>query len=301
MKKLWLNKEILVDSKPIEISNWQDKGITKIYDILNQDLSLKSRESLNQEYNVNLDIMSYNQLTTAIPKHWLRTLKREENLNFVRQNNLCIKLADKSIPINKITSKDYYWDLINRTKLCPTAVNKWEELFYYVKFDWKQLFSLPYQVTLETSLQSMQYQILNRYYPCQSILYIWHKSEDGNCKFCPKYDTLEHYFFECEILKSFWNNFTQWWYGKTECNFELGHLDVLFGEINELKEPIIDAFNYCLLFAKKYISMCKLNEQQCIFQNFISYLLKKLIVLDYHAELKGKSSDFNKKFGMLMK
>jgi len=72
---------------------------------------------------------------------------------------------------------------------------KWKELYYFVDFDWKNIFALPYEITSETSLQSMQYQIIIRYFPCKSFVGLWNNDIDTKCTLCNDEETLEHYFF----------------------------------------------------------------------------------------------------------
>ena len=46
-----------------------------------------------------------------------------------------------------------------------------KELYYYVNFDWIHIFSLHCVTTSENLLQSIQYQILNRFFPSKEILH----------------------------------------------------------------------------------------------------------------------------------
>ena len=89
--------------------------------------------------------------------------------------------------------------LIQRKLVTPTAVTKWEEHYFYVNFDWKHIFRVPYSSVRETSFQSMQYQILNRHFPWKEILSIWYSNDDKMCDYCEfSIDCLEHYFYYSE-------------------------------------------------------------------------------------------------------
>ena len=49
-------------------------------------------------------------------------------------------------------------------------------------------------VAVETNLQSLQYQIVNRYIPCYANLKLWGKENNDKCPLCNEVGTLEHVF-----------------------------------------------------------------------------------------------------------
>ena len=64
---------------------------------------------------------------------------------------------------------------------------KWEKMYCYALFNWKNIFEVLYSVVIETSHQSFQHQFLNRYFPAEIFYICWY-----NCLECNKTDTLEH-------------------------------------------------------------------------------------------------------------
>ena len=130
--------------------------------------------------------MELNQIVSAIPKKWKDILKSQPlNVNqFTSLEELSIKIGNKYKKISKTVCREFYWQFINTVFHRPTALEKWEELYYYVQFNWKHIFSLPYLTASETSLQSMQFQIINRYFPCKSIVNNWYSDEDEKCPIC---------------------------------------------------------------------------------------------------------------------
>ncbi len=175
----------------------------------------------------------------------------------------------------------------NRTYEIPSAVLKWEELYYYVNFDWKIVFTLPYETTSETSLQSMQYQILNRYFPCKSCLNTWNPELDKMCALCGVEETLEHYFYHCEFVREFWNHLFIWWNGVSQCNLNLGAIDIIFGIMNEENDNMLSVLNYCIILAKKYIIDCRTKSLDCSFKNFRLKLRSRLLIEEYIANINS--------------
>ena len=187
---------------------------------------------------------------------------------------------------------DFYWHLVNKTYTTPTAIIKWEELYYYINFDWKNIFILPYQTTSETSLQSLQYKIINRYFPCKSFTGIWNEEHNDMCTTCNTTEDLEHYFFNCKSVETFWSHFVKWWYALTRCNFNLKALDIVLGVMNEFNDTMLKALNYCILFAKGYIVKCKENIVNCSFDIFRCKLKERLLIEEYIASINSTSNVF---------
>ena len=55
---------------------WFEKGIIMIHDILKEDGEFKTKQSLEDEFGVKIDILKYNGLKTAIPIEWRRCIKK---------------------------------------------------------------------------------------------------------------------------------------------------------------------------------------------------------------------------------
>ena len=296
-EKLCHNKHILLDNKPFTNSKLSTNDINIIHDILKPDLSIKQPNELST-----LTIMEYNQIISAIPKEWKTkiNLSKNSNAEFKVIHDLEIKIGLTHKHLLRIRCKDFYWHLINKIHETPTAVLKWEELYYYVDFNWNNIFTLPYVTTSETVLQSMQYQIINRYFPCKSCLSTWHTDLDKLCTLCHVEETLEHYFFHCTFVKPFWNHFFVWWNRISHCNLNLGAIDVIFGLMNEENQNSISVLNYCIVLAKKYIIDCRTKDVNCSFDMFCTKLKNRLVIEEYIATINCKRTEFMHKWNFVM-
>ena len=83
-------------------------------------------------------------------------------------DKIFIKLGNMFKEFFSISCKEFYNEFVVCKYERPTAMYTWEELYYYANFDWKMLFKIPYKVARETNLQSLQYQIFNRYIAAQN-------------------------------------------------------------------------------------------------------------------------------------
>ena len=145
-----------------------------------------------------------------------------------------------------------------------TAIAKWEEIFEWEKH-WEEIFTNPYKVARETDIQSLQFQILHRYYPCNLTLGTWYKDHKTTCDFCDATDDLEHYFCLCHYTQIFWNQFNRWWSNTTSVHFKISVFEVIFGIANPFGDKLIDSLNYCILLAKMFISHQKKGGLDCFF------------------------------------
>ena len=300
-EKLWLNKDILVDNKPLMFPAWSENGINCLFDILENNGIFKTKDQIQNSYGIQVDTMQYNSLKSAISKTWLQKIKcqNQQDFKFEARVDGDIKIDKKFKNISKVSCKEFYWQIIYGNLIRPTAFYKWEELYYYVTFNWKHILKLPYMTASETSLQSLQYQIINRFFPCNSIIHVWYTDIKANCAVCNIEDTIEHYFFYCHIVSEFWEMFKLWWKTNTLCDIRFGAIDIVFGIMNENNIDLIGVLNFCLLFSKYYIHNCKLQNKPCIFNKFILKLRKRIEAERFLAFTNGKLEGFIKKWEIL--
>ena len=123
--------------------------------------------------------------------------------------------------------------------------------------DWKQIYSLPFTVTIETKIREFQYKTLNNIIFANQKLFKLKMIESPLCTFC-KTESLEHLFFNSYVTKFFWEACCSW---LIECSISLQPLtltDIVFGIFNVVND--FDILNHLVLAAKLYIYKCKLNN-----------------------------------------
>lgn len=69
--------------------------------------------------------------------------------------------------------------------------------------EWKEACRNPFQASRETKLQSLQYKIIHRIFPCGS--YLCRIRIRDWCKYCDQTDSISHHLFRCDKVKPFWN------------------------------------------------------------------------------------------------
>ena len=64
---IWLNKNITINKEAIKWTDWHDKGINIIHDIVNEDGTFLSNIEIEEKYDVKCDVFKYNILKDSIP------------------------------------------------------------------------------------------------------------------------------------------------------------------------------------------------------------------------------------------
>ena len=296
-EKIWNNKYILINEKPICYKTWQQQGITIINHIVTENGDFYDRDELARIYNIQVDIMAYNSLKSSIPQLWRKQIKNPTTfVENPHENQLFLYVNKIEKPLQVLKCKDFYKEYLQKKSIKPKCISKWEEHYCYVDFDWKNIFTLPYTVARETSLQSLQYQIINRFIPCKYMLKIWNKEESDLCQFCHETDTIEHLFVKCQKVVPFWKSFNQWFQNTTGTHIILHTLDILFGIINDNKDDMLCALNFCLLFAKSFIYECYKTNKECSFELFTHRLKSRLDSECVIMKLKGIENTFQIKW-----
>ena len=299
---IWDNEKILVGNKPLRNINWLKAGVCKIKDIVDDQCILYSKNTLKQIFKVKCEDMYYNSLIAAIPKQWLNKIKLKTLKEIIRPTgpHLTILINKKLVKIDELKCSDIYWSEVHKKSERPTSYEKWETEYYYINFDWEHINQTPYNCARETSLQSLQYQIINRYFPCGEMLHIWKIKPNNLCDTCQKFDTLQHYFVDCPKVKLFWNCLKTWFKYNFDFVINFGPLDILFGIPNYLKNLELDVFNFIILYAKMYIKQCKENKKATEFYEFQIDLKERILIEQQILYSNGKKNLFDQKWNKLL-
>ena len=94
------------------------------------------------------------------------------------------------------------------------------------------------------------------------------KTEDV-CNFChTDTETLEHLFYNCEYVKSFWSTVEHWLSLNCEHinDIQLSIIDIIFGFSGKIEGKCI--LDFVILLAKYYSYRCKYNDEIPLIQSF---------------------------------
>lgn len=308
-ERLWMNTLILVDQKPIinGYQSWKDKGIIYIYDIINLETGqLLQRCEIENRYSFTVDIMKYNSLISAIPREWRSAILSMENPIIVDAISIENKVVPflpvncSLLPVTAFSNLQFSTLLIDKVFSPPTSIIKWCSLHKQLNnVDWKDIFILPYMTVRSTKIQTFQYKILNRIFPCGENLFRWKLKDTDMCSECTLPETLEHYFYYCCIAYTFWTNLETWIKNTMGIHLKLNVLDVLVGTPNETRGSFLSVLDYCILIGKWYLFKTRLAEKYVSFIEFLQELKYHVNIEQYLLNLEGKQEQFENKWKTL--
>ena len=148
--------------------------------------------------------MPYNGLMQAVTNTWKRLMLDERHLEKSKDCEPFIIVSDKRIDLVSVESYMLYWHFVNKIMKPPTSIDKWVSEFIFLNDqDFSNFYELPYKILRDTKIQTFQYTILHKIFPCGAALHTWKLTENSNCTHCAEHDSLSHFFFDCPATKEF--------------------------------------------------------------------------------------------------
>ena len=270
-----MNKNIKINKKEIKWTVWRNKGINIIHDIIHSDGSFLSIPEIQVIYGIKVNFLDYNSLKDAIPKQWrekLKTMKVERNA-ISSDEPACIIINKISVPVQAITNKTIYWELIGKIRVTPIIKDKWIQLFNLNTETWEGIFEIA-KVIRDTKIRTFQYKLLFNILPCNLYLFRIGRRTSYKCHYCEKTDNITHYFYECKGTRNFWSSFNNWWNNMNNENMTITMEIALLGVVNQGLGA--DKINVCLQLARWYIYTEKLNIKDTFFYRSFCLLKYKI-------------------------
>ena len=126
-----------------------------------------------------------------------------------------------------------YKCLIIRQYMPPKSQTVWIENYPFLEnLNWAPIHLLPFKITSDTYLNTLQSKITHRVFNCKHNLFKWAISETPLCNVCTGIDALEHYFDYCEESKASWHQLGTWLTKILSFHFNFTVLEILLGIMN---------------------------------------------------------------------
>jgi hypothetical protein len=295
-QSIWFNKDITAGGKPFFYQTWWDRGIKILGDIFDHKGELLQPDVLGTKYNLDMsNFLEYFSLRSAIPGYWKMMLRHHGAKLLERYKMPIIIVSGNEKPLNYVSTNNVYWRLVHlaATKLetSPKAFLFWEDKGYMNENTRKKILYIPFIVTSETKIQSLQFKIFHNTYITREKLFKWQKKPNPLCTYCGQLDTITHHFALCDEITCFWNSLSNWWHTMCPDCKQLSECDILLG--SPYRKCHFIQFNYIILAAKWYIYRQNLNEEPYSFLSFLPELKKKILTLKYIANKKDNYVKFH--------
>ena len=107
--------------------------------------------------NANLSPVEHFKLMSivnAIPRQWKLIIRQStQHITSYISDMIYLKMGNfDEVALSEVSSKKLYEAFRNKKQVPPTAQTKLEEKFPHLSVDWKEIYSLPFTVTIETKI-----------------------------------------------------------------------------------------------------------------------------------------------------
>ena len=210
-------------------------------------------------------LLKYNVVTTAI-QHFVNKVRDEDRTE--------IDLCQPPLFCHDYyqSSRDFRAAICSQKYSPPCAALFWSNK-YGLEIN-KYVWNIPRGCTKETRLRVLQWKILQNIYPTNIMLCKMKIRDNRKCSYCSnEIDYIEHFFFHCPIVKSFWKNVRQHIIITFDKKIEISVANVLLGitKADNIDKFTLLKINHILIIAKMCISIYKKTKSNLplisIFEN----------------------------------
>jgi hypothetical protein len=297
------NSYIRINGMPITEKTWKFKNIRFIQNLLDTNGKIDTKENLDKKFNVQIETLLLNSVTSAIPHDWKKMIKDDTNsTNYFVFADFNILVNDTYKKLIEVKTNEVYQHLITKIAKRATSEAKWEEEtgINYDEEQWEQAYSYPYQLTRDVKILSFHYKITHRILACKRNLKTWKIKNDNICDVCTiEMDGIEHHLIACPVLLDFWSNLFTWWKAVSKMAFPIDTYDILFGIPNPNNDIIIYHMNYLILHALYYIYVTKITSKTPKLFEYVLVAKRNLDMLKTNMENKGLQKKYNARWAPL--
>ena len=151
--------------------------------------------------------------------------------------------------------KSYNLILIEANAIKPTTQDYFENLFETSQFNWKKIYFLIRNTTLDIKARMFQYKVLHNILYANKIPFKFGKVTSPWCSICILNDeTIKHLFYDCLIVKRLWNQLKSILSNNLIFRISTPQSAIRFWDLNTNEHLIL---NHLLLILKMYIYNAK--------------------------------------------
>ena len=284
---IWNNQFITIDDKSFFFNTWHKSGVNQIADLLDENNKFLTFNKFCEKFqSIKTNFLIYNSVIDAIPTCWRKSLLSPTHIEHI---------PNYALPPQKVSAKAFRSLLIERSSR-PSAT---DTRIANLGLDLKAVYLLPFKITIENKLRCFQFKIIHNIIPSNLRLWQMKIKPSPVCNLCKNsVGTIEHLFWNCEIVMPFWKEVLKWWNQKREENIQnIKAVDVLYGFKPESSK--LFAFNHFVLIAKYHIFTSKIAESPPSMQVFLALLDDKVRIEEAIATKNNRITEFKMKWKSL--
>ena len=262
------NNNIQQNRKPIFIKLWINKHFKFVHQFFINDRVKTMAEIRDEVGPYGGLILDYLAVRNAITKKYNST-----------QFNIMNLESNYVTSFGSFNNKQIRSMLTNNRNHIPKCIQLWQTR---LNINITEYFNLVNTSTQESRLLTLHFKILHNIYPTNILLNKMGIKHSNICSYCAEQDTLTHFFFNCQSLRSYWKHIefllTQILKVKMPVTTTIAMFGIKAEEVRANNKSLNEA-NFLIILAKVCISKHKYAKQTPQNLRFI---------LDYEIMLRKK-------------
>ena len=253
---IWNNKNILSQGKSIYQQLFRNCSIVKVGDLVSKDRSFLKSEKVIRARLSPSQLFSLMGIVNAIPGEWRSIIKENTftDPHPFNENTFLLPVKGEIVDLLSTSSKTLYKEFCSHKATTPTAQARLNTEYPNLSVEWKKIYSLSFNATLDMKLRIFQYKILNHILYTNSKLFAFKIVDSPLCTFCKKEEeSLEHLLFYCKIVDLFWKEVLSWIAIYKDEVVEISLIDILFGKFDIDKDFKAIIYIYIYYYWRNFI------------------------------------------------
>ena len=260
---IWYNSLIRINNKPIYYRSWFSAGISLVSHLLGEDSLFLEFDTFKKKFGMKSHFLQYYGVTCAISN-----LKRKNYCPPTRG----VTTDTKNLLASREFCKLAYRMFLTQSTSAPCkSQGKWLadcKALGFDTIDWSKSYTVAFLCTNESKLRIFQFKLQHRKLATNCFLFKIGIVANDQCTFCKaSSETLLHLFWDCPVVKSFWNEIGTWM-RNSSCfpNQDFSFLSCI-GFVNDTTNLL---FHHALLIARYHIyyskTMCLHPSREFFFE-----------------------------------
>lgn len=264
---LWNNRMITINRKSLFKSDWYEKGICFLHDLLKSNGEMLSYETFVDKFKIKISCEGYEKICKAIPSTLLKLIQ-----NILLYSSITTSLPSLAIDhislLDRKCNNKWVSRTFNQIIFCNFNINTHQGLDSSFR---KKPFTFYLSYPLTPKMKETHFKIISGIYPVADFLHKRFNFElEELCTFCTtEIETIEHLFFSCQHVVKFWTDVHNWISLKINIP-RLKLTDVIYF-MDNLDSKVSDNINFVIVMGKFFIHTCKWKNSTPVFAAFLNY------------------------------
>jgi exonuclease III len=166
---IWNNQFILIGNESVYYSKFAEAGFHTLYDFIEDNGNFKEFNTLGIAGLNRADFIRWYGLINAIPIVWRKWIRKGHTIKD-NARLIGLTLLNGFVQISNFRLRDLYMWYVNKSKTVPVSHYTLKKRYNVSDNDCKNIFIMPYKVTLDSRLRWLQYRITHDILPTNSWL-----------------------------------------------------------------------------------------------------------------------------------